>query len=268
MQLTRHLKATLSAALLALLWPFARAADAPPDSYWQRHKDGWFWYQDPPPNAVKKPPAETPPAPASPTAKALADFEAMQKTLEELKKVAIMAPSDENLKAYMRYQQRVMARSSVFADSWQRAVWTDPTLDYATQGRPTNNFGLDVYDAERRRTERATVADLAKTHGLFFFFKSDCPYCHRFAPVLKRFEQDYGIQVFPVSLDGGGLPEYPVAATDNGIATRLNVTSVPALFLATPSASSIQPIGFGVMAESEIAERIHVLTRTKPGERF
>jgi conjugal transfer pilus assembly protein TraF len=243
------------------------AAEVTRESYWQRQKDGWFWYRDPLPE-VKKPIPERTPEMLTPTQKALAEFEAMQKTLEELKKVAIMAPTDANLKTYMRYQQMVMAKSSVFADSWQRAVWTDPSLDYATRGRPTTNFGLDVYDAERQKTERRTISELAKTHGLFFFFRSDCPYCHRFAPVLKRFEQAYGIHVFPVSLDGGGLPEYPAGATDNGIAARLNVTTVPALYLATPSVKEIQPIGFGVMAESEIAERIHVLTRTKPGERF
>ena len=252
--------------LLSLSPGFAGADSV--DSYWQRQKDGWFWYRDPPAPA-KKPEAVPPPARAlSPKDQALADFEAMQKALEELKKVAIMAPSDANLKAYMRFQQRVMARSSVFADTWQRAVWTDPTLDYATQGRPTTNFGLDVYDREQQRTEQTTVASLAQTHGLFFFFRSDCPYCHRFAPVLKRFSEATGMAVFPVSLDGGGLPEYPQAAADNGIAARLNVTTVPALYLATPAEKDIQPIGFGVLAESEILDRIHVLTRTKPGERF
>src|SRR6266498_74512 len=232
----------------------ACAANPVQDGYWQRQKEGWFWYRDPP-LEVKKP--EKKPEALTAKQKALADFEAMQKTLEELKKVAVMTQADEDIKAYMRYQQMVMNKSSVFADSWQRLVWTDPSLDYALHGRPTTNFGLDVYDAERKKAEQRTVSELAQTHGLFFFFRSDCPYCHRFAPVLKRFEQTYGIRVFPISLDGGGLPEYPVSAVDNGIAARLNVTTVPALYLATPSAKEIQPIGFGVMAESEIAERIH-----------
>ncbi|MES2353136.1 MAG: conjugal transfer protein TraF [Pseudomonadota bacterium] len=243
------------------------AANGIEESYWQRQKDGWFWYRDPP-AATKKLEPEKKPETLTDKQKSLADFEAMQKTLEELKKIAIMTQADGDIKAYMLYQQVVMNKSSNFADSWQRLVWTDPSLDYALHGRPTTNFGLDVYDAERKRAEQRTVSELAQTHGLFFFFRSDCPYCHRFAPVLKRFEQTYGIRVFPISLDGRGLPEFPVSVTDNGIAARLNVTTVPALYLATPLAKEIQPIGFGVMAESEIAERIHVLTRTKPGERF
>src|SRR5260221_7334136 len=194
----RRAAARILAAACALAIAFAAPAAQDEENYaaryWQRHKDGWFWYRDPPPEA-KPETRDKPQEVLSPKQQALADFEAIQKQLEELKKVAIMAPTEANMKAYMRYQGMVLEKSSLFADTWQRAVWTDPTLDYAARGRPTNNFGLDVYDAERRKAERATVADLAQTHGLFFFFRSDCPYCHKFAPVLRRFEAEYGIRV-------------------------------------------------------------------------
>jgi conjugal transfer pilus assembly protein TraF len=61
------------------------------------------------------------------------------------------------------------------------------------------------------------------------------------------------LTVFPVSLDGGGLPEYPSAMTDNGIAAKLEVRVVPAVFLAVPGSGEITPIGYGVMAEEELA---------------
>ncbi len=268
-------------AVLALLMPAtARAFDdsdyddqGEPIGFWIRQREGWFWYRDPPLPAARPKPAEPPRSTPdaqrpTPNKQLLVDFDAMQKRLEELKKIAVMAPTEGNLKAYMSFQKLVMDKSSVFADAWQRVVWTDPAFDHATQGRPVNNFGLQAYDAKRHDDERATLAELAQTHGLFFFFRSDCPYCDKFAPVLSRFAADTGMQVFPVSLDGGGLPEYPAPAADNGIATRLQVASVPALYLATPSLNQIQPIGFGVMSDGEIAHRIHVLTRMKAEERF
>ena len=46
-----------------------------------------------------------------------------------------------------------------------------------------------------------------------------------------------------VSLDGRGLPEYPNAAPDNGIAARLNASVVPALFLTAPAQRDIRPVG-------------------------
>jgi len=65
-----------------------------------------------------------------------------------------------------------------------------------------------------------------------------------------------------VSLDGGVLPDFPNAVTDNGIAASLNVTVVPALFLAVPGSRQMTPIGFGLMAETELVERMHTLTQT------
>jgi conjugal transfer pilus assembly protein TraF len=192
----------------------------------------------------------------------------MQKRLDDLKRIAVVNPSDANMRAYMGYQRFVMDKSAFFADSWQRLVWKTPELDYSLSGRPTNSFAIDAFDTRVRDKQRSAIQALARTHGLFFIFRSDCPYCHKFAPVLKRFEQKYGLTVFPVSLDGGSLPEYPSAMTDNGIAAKLEVSVVPAVFLAVPGSGEITPIGYGVMAEEELAERIYTITQTRPGQSF
>jgi conjugal transfer pilus assembly protein TraF len=69
--------------------------------------------------------------------------------------------------------------------------------------------------------------------------------------------------VFAVSLDGRGLPEYPNPQPDNGIATRLNASMVPALYLTAPSRREIQPVGFGVMALTDLVERIAALAKPR-----
>lgn len=234
------------------------SATAPAElaSYWLRGREGWFWYRDPP----------TPLRPAVPNRpRELVEFEAMQRQLEELKRIAVMNPNDANLLAYMRYQQRIMHRSETFAQRWQRLVWTTPELDYSLSGRPTNTMAAGVYDEQLQRRQARAIQGLAANHGLIFIFRGDCPYCHRFAPILKRFEEEYGIRVFPVSLDGQGLPEYPQPQFDNGIAARLNATVVPALYLTAPATREIRPVGFGLMASTELVERIAALA-TAPGE--
>ena len=226
--------------------------------YWQQHREGWFWYRDPPPATARlapKPPA----TPARP--RELADFEAMQQRLETLKRVAVMNPTDDNLMAYMRFQRMVMDRSQVFADRWQRLVWREPSLDYAAEGRPTNTLAIAAFDERQRERDAATVRQLAATHGLVFVFRSDCPFCHRFAPVLKRFAQSHGLTVLAISLDGGTLPEYPDARPDNGMATRLNARAVPALYLTQPSRREFRPVGFGLMSDTDLLERIAALAR-------
>lgn len=263
----------LAALLLLLTCTTVPAADTPPPAnatepgndaalaYWLRQREGWFWYQDPPPAPSLTQPKPTPQTPTR--VPELVAFEAMQKQLEDLKRVAVMNPTEANLLAYMRYQRAVMNRSEVFAERWQKLVWTVPELDYSLTGRPTNATAITVYDEQQRDKQAQAIRALAGTHGLLFIFRSDCPYCHRFAPILKRFEQDYGITVFAVSLDGRGLPEYPQPQPDNGIAARLNATTVPALYLTAPSRRDIRPVGFGLMALTELVERIAALAQER-----
>jgi len=229
------------------------------NSYWIRNREGWFWYREPPLPAPKSPR----PLVASMRPPELADFEAMQKRLDDLKRVAVMNPTETNLLAYMRYQRMVMNKSEVFAEHWQRLVWTVPELDYGLSGRPTNSMAIAAFDEQRDERQAQAVRALSGTHGLLFIFRSDCPYCHRLAPILKRFEQEFGMVVFPVSLDGGGLPEYPKPQLDNGIASRLNASIVPALYLTAPSKREIRPVGFGLMALSDLIERIAALAQDK-----
>ena len=91
---------------------------------------------------------------------------------------------------------------------------------------------------------------------LFFFFRGDCPYCHAFAPTLEAFQARHGIKVVAISVDGGGMPGFPDARRDNGIATTLKVSQVPAVYLAQPFTGKITPIGFGVLSETQLLERI------------
>jgi conjugal transfer pilus assembly protein TraF len=238
------------------------ARDAGQDAtYWRQHREGWFWYRDPVPAKARTP------AKAPKRSSELADFDALQKRLEDLKRIAVMNPSDANLLAYMRLQRTVMDKSQTFADRWQRLVWSVPDLDYGMTGRPTNAMAINVFDDQQRSRDADTVRALAATHGLIFVLRSDCPFCHRFAPILKRFEQEFGITVLAVSMDGGTLPDYPDARPDNGIASRLQARSVPAVYLTQPSRREIRPVGFGLMSDSELLERVAALARNQTSDR-
>jgi len=236
----------------------AIAADPEDAAYWLRKREGWFWYRDPPVAAPRPaPPASKPP-------RELVEFEAMQKRLEDLKRVAVMNPTDTNLTAYMRYQRMVMDKSEHFAERWQRLVWTVPELDYGLTGRPTNAMAINVFDEQQRDRQAQTLKSLAASHGLIFVFRGDCPHCHRFAPILKRFEQEFGFTVLAISMDGRAIPEYPNARPDNGMAARLNATAVPALYLTAPATRQIVPVGFGVMSMTDLVERIAALAQDAP----
>jgi conjugal transfer pilus assembly protein TraF len=237
------------------------------DSYWRDRERGWFWYDDPLPerNEGPKPKSKAVPTISTPTAprkaSELVEFEALQKRVEDLRNIAIINPSEQNIRNYLDIQNFVIEKASTFADVAQRVIWATPELDPTVTGRPVNAKALEVFDREQAGARTNTVAQLSQTHALFFFFRSDCPYCHQFAPLLRDFEAKFGLKIVPISVDGGGLPEFRNPRVDNGIARTLDVRQVPALFLAEPGDGKITPIGYGVLSESELLERIYVVTQ-------
>ncbi|MCG2583879.1 conjugal transfer protein TraF [Massilia sp. TS11] len=251
-----------TATLLLLAWASQAAAqqsieptqEAPP--YWADSRRGWHFYEDPAP-PPKKPAPATPVAPVKPPE--LAALERLQEEVKTLRSIAVMNPTSNNVRRYMETEKRIAELASAFAEVTRRVAWTTPDLDPTLHGRPANAKALEVFQEEEQRARAGTIATLGKDHALFFFFRGDCPYCHAFAPTLAAFERRYGLRVVAVTLDGGVLPEYRNARMDNGISRTLNVSQVPALFLAQPYSGTIAPIGYGVLSESQLLERIATL---------
>ena len=253
--------------LLALACPGVALADEAPNRFWSDAWRGWHFYEDPEAEAPSSIPAPSPakaltkpPSPKLPRAPELVEFERLQKTLEEVRNIAIMRPTEGNVRRYMELESQVVARASTFADVAQRVAWTTPELDPTLQGRPVNAKAIEVYDQQQSADRTRSIADLGRDHVLIFFFRSDCPYCHAFAPTLAAFQARHGIKVEAVSVDGRPMPGFEGARRDNGIATALRVTQVPAVYLAQPFTGRITPIGFGVLSESQLLERIAVVS--------
>lgn len=252
------------------------------ESVWQcdRLKPNWYCDEQPeaepeaaPPIAKKPevPKAKAPePQDDKPKRIEIPDLKTTEQMKVELKRredVAVMTPTAENIKDYLELWQVVQNKASSFADSWQRVVWTNPKFDYSLQ-HPTNNSALRVAQQEREQTRSQALLDIAKHHGLIFFFRSDCSYCHKMSSVLKMLTAQYGMEVLAVSIDGAGLPAYPNFVDGRAVAAQWGVETVPALFIGSKDTKEHAPIGFGLMSLTEVAERIFVLTNTKVGENF
>lgn len=198
------------------------------------------------------------------------DIRTAEELRQELKRredLAVMNPSDENLKRYLELWQLTQEKGAVFADNWRRVVWQNPELDYSLK-RPANNAAIKTYDQGRDTAEEEHLRMLAKEHGLIYFFRSDCPYCQAMAPTVRMLTERYGIEVLGVSVDGGALPEFPHPRDGRAHAAAWGIERVPALFIGSRSSGDHAPIGFGMMALSEIVNRIFVLTGTRPGDNF
>ncbi len=250
--------------LLTSLCPVAVEAQSVNPRYWSESWRGWHFYEDPQPEAQARPaptpravsPAFKPKAASAEKAPELVEFELLQKTLEETRNIAVMRPTESNVRRYMELEARVVARASTFADMAQRVAWATPALDPTLQGRPVNAKALEVFEQQQLAQRGDAIGALGRDHVLFFFFRGDCPYCHAFSSTLEAFQARYGIKVVAISMDGGQMPGFPDARRDNGIATTLKVSQVPAVYLAQPFTGDITPIGFGVLSEAQLLERI------------
>jgi conjugal transfer pilus assembly protein TraF len=260
---------TLCCTLLssAIFIGLAQASPTSPSSgdypsVWQCDNSKFNWYCE---EQVRK--REEMAAPKKAGITQLKTSKEVREALEALKDRAVMDPSEQNIKEYIAAQQYVFEKGAVFSDTWRRVVWTNPELDYALR-RPVNNTAIRAYDQVQDQKEFANLKKLGQEHGLMFFFRSDCPYCHKMAPTLKQLAQKFGIEILPVSLDGPGLPDFPNPKVNAGQAKALRVERVPALFIASRKTKDIAPVGYGVMSQAEIINRIFLLTNTKPGETF
>ncbi len=120
-----------------------------------------------------------------------------------------------------------------------------------TLSHSTNDAHLQAeYDQE------SIIKELAKKNGLFFFYRSTCPYCKRFAPVVKRFAETYGIVVVPITTDGISLPEFPHSYINQRQSERFHVTVEPALFLVNPYTHQAVAIAYGLVSEAELRKNI------------
>ena len=168
---------------------------------------------------------------------------------------ATLQPSDRNVQDYMRLNERTLALAGDFSLAWQRVLRGSPELDYRLR-HPADDASLQSWQHHEARVADAALEQLAGSHGLLFFFSSDCPICHRFAPILRSFSHRYGFQVKAVTLDGHALPSYPQPEVNRRAAQHLGVTAVPALFLIMPEHRWARPVGYGLMGAAELGRRV------------
>lgn len=244
---------------------------------WNNDDRGFNWYPPDPPPESKKEPAKkdqqaTVKKPEPPKdIKKMKSIEEIKKEALRLRDVAIIDPTEKNVHAYLTANKYIMDKSAMFTDVWRRVVWQNPDVDYNTKSPQANFAQVAMKESKGLRTE-ALLEQLSKTHGVVFFFRSDCEFCHMQAPILKMMREQYNIEVLAVSLDGRKIKEFKDAKVDNGISQYLSqgrgIDTVPAMYLVSRDQKQVVPLGAGVLAMDEIVERIRVLYATKPGDEF
>jgi len=236
--------------------------DRPDDFYCAERQLGNWFYCTPPKRQAKSAPVED----SRSSAERLA---AITKQLDELKAKAILEPTEENVIAYVHFQREQLNRASTFADTWQRALWQNPDLDYTLQ-RPVSTVAKRAWLDNRKAEKDAVLTNLGQRYGLFYFYAQSWAACDLFGPILRSVADSHRLAVMAVSMDGGPSREFPNYVVNSGQRSRMGVpgNETPALVLFDTQTRKTIPIGFGVLSADEIMDRIFMLTNTKVGSDY
>ena len=227
---------------------------------------GWHFYCDRDED-IEDLPALLGPSSALPSA--TRQIESIRRALEESRAAAILDPSPAKVAAYLRLQQATLQRAAAFSDAFRRTVWSTPDLDY-TLARPVGALAKQLWSDARRDERDAALQSLAQRYGLIYLGHPACSECRVFGPLLRAFSLRHGLDVLAVSMTGEALEGWPEAVPDHGraVALGLDGAPTPAVVLFDTETREVLPVGFGVLAEDQLAERIFVLTQRETGHDY
>ena len=263
--------AVLGTAMLGLLVAGPLAAEAGEWRSWcgsngSNASLGWHFYCDR--NEAPEPEAPAP-APQTGPQSATERILEMRRALEGARAAAVLDPTPEKMATYLRLQQETLQRAAAFSDVFRRTVWATPELDY-TLKRPVGALAKQLWSDERRVERDRALARLGERYGLIYLGHAGCAGCKVFGPLLRAFATRHGLDVLAVSMSGEALEGWPEAVPDNGRAQKLGLAGspVPAVVLFDTQTKRVLPVGFGVMAEDQLAMRIFTLTALEPGRDY
>ena len=219
------------------------------NKYYDNHSEGWYWYK-----STHKDTNNTGPA-IDPSKHPVAAMNRLHKLEQQAIDRAYFNPTVKNVKDYIMLQRLVQNRAYGFSNTWKKTLLLHPELDYSLR-HATTSQGMKIYTKLVGTKNDKIIQKFARHHGLFFFYEGDCPYCHRFAPILKQFAQHYHMRLLPISTGHGFLPEFPNSKRDNGQAALLHVAYYPALYAVNPKTHRIIPISYGLLSYQDLKQRV------------
>ena len=252
------------------------------EGYYEGKDEGWFWKvrelvapepepaaaptPEPEPIEIEKPPlpgeppesapVQVEPASAEPAGPPPLSAAWLRQELPRYQDRAMNDPTEDNVAAFLYLQRYAVDMSERFALAAQRVVMSDPVLDENSR-RPQSVFGANVVDEQADAASERVLEAIADEAGLWYFYRSDCPYCAAQSPVLENLARKVDMAIMAIALDNAPLVDghFPDWTPNAGQAEMLEVRATPTIYLVRPPGEFLL-IAEGVMAESMLRERM------------
>jgi conjugal transfer pilus assembly protein TraF len=223
-------------------------------TYFEDRERGWFWYETNPVN-IDEPLVTNAALVPSATNSPKTQLKKQGDDWENAMAAAVINPSSHNVQEYLLLTKKINEQAQKFATAFKESIWVNPEYDYSLEN-PVSTQAMIAQNENNFKKSESDLKNIAREFGILFFFRGDCPFCHRFSPLLKKFSEKYGFTIIPVTTDGGTLAEYPHPQKNMYLGSKLNVSAVPALYLVNPSTNVVVPASFGYSDWSALSQKI------------
>ena len=111
---------------------------------------------------------------------------------------------------------------------------------------------------------RVENKDFSDNYYFVFIYRSTCPHCHKFAPILKDFATTFHLKVRAYSLDNESLEGFSAHSLTPELFQTFYVSggykpTVPALFLVNRHTLDAYAVLFGKASPYQLARRVNEL---------
>lgn len=204
------------------------------DRWLDRQEEGWFWYEQPPPEPEpKKEPEPTPQAsttPAAPAGPPPLSAAWIRENIGKYLEAAIDDPTPKNVAAYLYIQRYAMDKSFAFMDATETTTLGNPDFDEINR-RPTATFANRNLDATADQNRKQLIEEIGQKAGLFLFTDSS-PASQAQLNIFEMFNKQFAFDSITISVTPL-TPEQQAAGVrqDNGHAEQFGISSFPAIAL-------------------------------------
>ena len=242
------------ALLAALITAFPAAAQ--PTSPTREPKQGYWWYQAPPPveDADAEPDALM--KPAIPPMAELATWTPpkIRKLIEQQRDYAATVLTVDAVADFWRLQDFARRKARAFAGVTQIALLQNPELN-AKSANPIVGDARAAMGAEKEAVRRRYLRAHASQFALVMFSRNSCGYCRVQWPILERFREETGWQVTQMDLER--RPE---------LGQRFGVEVTPTTMVIRRDSSARMVIASGVESYPNLAQTTYQAVRLMLGD--
>ena len=217
--------------------------------WFDRHSEGWFWYEPITELEKKQDESKVQNTSALPLSTAW-----IRNNIGQYLDKAIDHPSKENVSAYLYIDRAVKEKAEQFARVGKQVIESDPMLDENVR-RPISPAAAKIKDDMAYQAKEQVLKKIAKKAGIVFYYQGSCKLCHLKAKTIQLFQHSYGFEIISFSVDGIVIPDLHDSRIDKSPHSKLNIQAYPALFLMRPP-DSIVLLRQGAISFTELMDRI------------